>query len=39
MEEALKLKNYVEFKIVEKFMLIDGKYQYIGVYGLDDKLL
>ena len=28
----------VEFKIVEKFMLVDGSYQYIGVYGLDDKL-
>ena len=28
----------VEFKIVEKFMLVDGTYQYMGVYGLDDKL-
>ena len=28
----------VEFKIVEKFMLVEGNYQYIGVYGLDDEL-
>ena len=28
----------VEFKIVEKFMLVDGKYQYIGAYGLEDEL-
>ena len=28
----------VEFKIIEKFMLLDGKYQYIGAYGLEDKL-
>jgi Uma2 family endonuclease len=28
----------VEFKIVEKFKLVDGSYQYIGVYGLEDSL-
>ena len=27
-----------DFKLVEKFMLIDGKYQHIGVYGEDDKV-
>jgi len=27
-----------DFKLVEKFMLIDGKYSYIGVYGEDDKI-
>ena len=27
-----------DFKLVEKFMLIDGKYSYIGAYGEDDKL-
>ena len=27
-----------DFKLVEKFMLIDRKYSYIGVYGEDDNL-
>lgn len=26
----------VNFKIIEKFMLIDEKYRYIGVYGMED---
>jgi len=28
----------IEFNIVEKFILEDSNYQYIEVYGLDDKL-
>jgi len=28
----------IEFKIVEKFMLVNGRYQYIGAYGVDDEL-
>jgi Uma2 family endonuclease len=28
----------VEFKIIEKFKLIDDSYHYIGVYGLEDAL-
>ena len=26
-----------DFKLIEKFMLVDGKYQYIGVFGEDDS--
>ncbi len=29
----------VEYKLVEKFKLVDGLYQYIGVFGLDDKMV
>jgi len=40
--EKSGIKEYflvnVGFKIVEKFMLIEGKYHYIGAYGLEDKL-
>jgi len=40
--EKSGIKEYflvnIEFKIVEKFMLIDEKYQYIGAYGLKDNL-
>jgi len=28
----------IEFKLIEKFMLIDGKYQYIGAFGEQDKI-
>lgn len=28
----------VEYKIVEKFMLVEGSYQYIGAYGVDDNI-
>jgi Uma2 family endonuclease len=28
----------IEYKLIDKFKLIDGKYQYIGVYGIDDKM-
>ena len=27
-----------DFKLIEKFMLMDGKYLYIGAYGVDDKI-
>ena len=27
-----------DFKLIEKFMLVDGKYHYIGAYGEDDKM-
>lgn len=40
--EKSAIKEYflinVEYKIVEKFMLIDEKYQYIGAYGMEDTL-
>ncbi len=28
----------LNFKIIEKFMLVDKKYHYIGVYSMDDNL-
>lgn len=28
----------LNFKIIEKFMLVDKKYRYIGVYSIDDNL-
>jgi Uma2 family endonuclease len=28
----------VEYKIVEKFMIIEDRYQYIGTYGMKDKI-
>jgi Uma2 family endonuclease len=28
----------VEYKIVEKFMIIEDRYQYIGAYGMEDKM-
>ena len=41
--EKSGIKEYflinVEYKLVEKFMLIDGVYSYIGVFGLDDKMV
>ena len=41
--EKSGIKEYflinVEYKLVEKFMLVDGVYSYIGVFGLDDALV
>ena len=41
--EKSGIKEYflinVEYKLVEKFMLVDGGYSYIGVFGLDDKMV
>jgi len=28
----------MEYKLVEKFILVDGVYSYIGVFGLEDTL-
>ncbi len=40
--EKSGIKEYflinVEYKLVEKFMLVDGVYSYIGVFGLEDTL-
>jgi len=27
-----------EYKVVDKFMLIDGKYEYVGAFGTEDEL-
>ena len=41
--EKSGIKEYflinVEYKLVEKFMLIDGVYRYIGAFGLEDKMM
>ena len=40
--EASGISEYflvnIEYKLVDKFELIDGKYLYAGVYGIDDKM-
>jgi len=39
--EKSSIKEYFlvnsDYKLIEKFMLIDGKYQYIGVFGESDE--
>jgi len=41
--EKSGIKEYflinVEYKLVEKFMLVDGVYSYVGVFGLEDTLV
>ncbi len=41
--EKSGIKEYflinVEYKLVEKFMLVDGSYSYIGAFGLEDKMM
>jgi Uma2 family endonuclease len=41
--EKSAIKEYflvnVDFRIIEKFMLVDNRYCYIGAYGIEDTML